>query len=253
MSEDMNEDKRHLVLEDEFRFACHRGLDCYTSCCRDVNIFLTPNDVRRMKNALGLTSSEFLARYTDLVVVPPKVVPLVQLRMDPDNEHKCFFVREHGCVIYEHRPWACRMFPLDEWAAGGYTVVANPERCHGLAKGDMWKVKEWLKDQGATQSKEADGNWESLTAHEFLREVDWNNEQIQQMLIMAVYDLDRFRDFVLRTTFLERFELEPERIDAIKEDETALQDLGFDWVRFGLLGQKTLKLKEAPEQAESAV
>ena len=52
--------KPELKLADQFTFACHSGLECYTTCCRDVNIMLTPNDVIRMKKALGLTSTEFL-------------------------------------------------------------------------------------------------------------------------------------------------------------------------------------------------
>jgi len=242
-------EKKKLNLDDGFCFACHRGLKCYTSCCRDVNIFLTPSDVLRLKKTLGLTSSEFLEKYTDLVVVPKKALPLVQLRMNAENDKKCYFVHDYGCEIYPHRPWACRMFPLDEHAMGGFQVIATGERCHGLVQGDGWKVRGWLMDQGATQAKEADGSYEALAAHEFWRGLDINNEKIQLMLVMALYDLDRFREFVLRSSFLERFDLEPERVQALKTDDVALLDLGYDWVRFGLFGQKSLKLKENAQPA----
>ncbi|MCA1989738.1 MAG: YkgJ family cysteine cluster protein [Desulfarculus sp.] len=248
----MSEIKNQLALEDEFTFACHRGLECYTSCCRDVTIFLTPYDVIRMKKGLGLTSGEFLEKYTDLVIMPDKHLPLVQLRMNAEDNLKCHFVRTHGCLVYPHRPWACRMFPLDERFAGGYRIIPSPERCHGLVKGDQWKVREWLMDQGATQSKEMDGSYDSLAAHEFLRQLDITNEQIQQMLLMALWDMDRFRDFVFKTSFLDRFELEPELIEAIKTDDAILLELGYAWVRFGLFGQKSLKLKEGAEQAGKA-
>ncbi len=240
----MAESSDRLKLDDQYTFACHRGLECYTSCCRDVNIFLSPHDVMRLKNAIGIDSGEFLRKYADIITVPGKVLPLVQLKMDPDNDKKCFFVRDHGCIYYEHRPWACRMFPLDEHGEGGFAISPSPERCHGLVKGNPWVVKEWLMDQGATQSKEADGQWESLATNQLLNEVEAENPQIQQMIIMALYDLDRFRDFVFNSSFLERFDLEPEKIDAVKTAEIALMDLGFAWVRFGLLGQKTLKLKQ---------
>jgi hypothetical protein len=237
------EGKPKLQLEDEFTFACHRGLECYTSCCRDVNIFLTPNDVIRLKKAMGLTSTEFMKQYADIVMVKDRHLPLVQLRMDEDNERKCFFVRPHGCMYYADRPWACRMFPLDERPEGGYTVVADPAKCHGLVRGDQWRVREWLKDQGATQSKEADGSYDGLAAHHLLRGVDINNEQILNMIVTALWDVDGFRRLVLNSSFLDKFELEPERIDAIKTDDQAMLDLGYDWVRFGMLGQKSLKLK----------
>ena len=141
------------------------------------------------------------------------------------------------------------MFPLDEHAQGGFQIIANRERCHGLVQGDDWKVKDWLVDQGATQSKEADGSYEALAAHEFWQGLDINNEKIQLMLVMALYDLDRFREFVLRSSFLKRFDLEPERVQAVKTDDVALLDLGYDWVRFGLFGQKSLKLAENAQSA----
>ncbi len=239
------ESRPRLRLEDSFNFVCHRDLACYTSCCRDVTIMLTPYDVLRMKRALGISSSEFLERYTQLVQVPGKVLPLVQLKMDEENERRCYFVRPpYGCVIYPHRPWACRMFPLDEHAEGGFVVVVGPERCHGLREGKPWKVKDWLMDQGATQSKEMDGSYESLVAHFRMQQLDVTNPKVQQMVMMALYDLDRFKEFVFGTSFFEKFKFEPDEIEAIRTDEIALLDLGYRWVRFGLLGQKTLELRE---------
>lgn len=244
--------KNQLRLEDEFTFACHRGLECYTSCCRDVTIMLTPYDVLRLSRAIGLTTTEFIDKYTQVVQLPNKVLPMVQFRMNDADDKKCHFVRPHGCQYYEHRPWACRMFPLDEFSKGGFQVVTNPQRCHGLAKGDSWKVRDWLMDQGATQSKEMDGGYESLVAHEFMnRPVDIDNPKVQQMLLLALYDLDRFREFVFKSSFLERFDLDQDTIDAAKMDDLALLDLAYAWVRFGLLGQKSLKLKDVEAQNEA--
>jgi Fe-S-cluster containining protein len=249
----MSQEKKPLRLEDDFTFACHKGLACYTSCCRDVNIFLTPYDVLRLKNALGMSSTEFLEKHTDLVVVPSKQLPLIQFRMNEDNDKKCYFVRENGCLHYQHRPWACRMFPLDEAGPGGYAVIATGERCHGLVEGDKWNVKEWLMDQGATQSKEMDGSYDALSAHEFMRSLDVNNEKVQQMIIMAIYDVDRFRKFVFESSFLERFDIDDERVEVIKNDDVAMLDLGYDWVRFGLLGQKTLNIREEAKAKAQAM
>ncbi len=88
----MGDERPRLKLDEDFTFACHKGLECYTSCCRDVTIMLTPYDVLRMKRALGLTSNQFLEKYTHLVQVPGKALPLVQFKMNEDNDTKCFFV-----------------------------------------------------------------------------------------------------------------------------------------------------------------
>jgi hypothetical protein len=84
-----------------------------------------------------------------------------------------------------------------------------------------------------------------------LRNLDINNEQVQKMVVLALFDMDSFRDFVFKTSFLNRFELEPETIEAVKMDDVALLDLGYAWVRFGMLGQKSLKLKEGADKARA--
>ena len=43
-----------MNLDSTFRFSCHPGVACFNRCCADVNIFLTPYDVLRMKNRLGI-------------------------------------------------------------------------------------------------------------------------------------------------------------------------------------------------------
>jgi len=57
-----------LTPKDHFQFECHQSLDCFTRCCRNITIFLTPYDILRMKNALKITSGDFLTSYTDIVV-----------------------------------------------------------------------------------------------------------------------------------------------------------------------------------------
>ena len=57
-------DRRQLGPEDTFRFGCHEGLKCFTRCCGDVNIFLTPLDVLRLARHLGLSTTDFLTQHT---------------------------------------------------------------------------------------------------------------------------------------------------------------------------------------------
>jgi len=71
-----------LTLENDFRFKCHKGLNCFTRCCCNITIFLTPYDILRMKNSLNISSGEFLANYTvsmigdsGLPVVLPHISP----------------------------------------------------------------------------------------------------------------------------------------------------------------------------------
>ena len=104
--------EQNLTENSPFHFACHDALPCFTQCCKDVNIYLTPYDVLRLRQALRIGSSEFLAKYTRSFLARVTNIPVVQLLMDPQSL-RCPFVAEEGCQVYENRPWACRMFPLD--------------------------------------------------------------------------------------------------------------------------------------------
>mgnify|MGYP003572990922 CR=1 FL=1 len=59
-------DSPRLGLDDTFEFSCHPGISCFNQCCADVNIFLSPYDVLRMKKRLSVPSTEFLDTYTRL-------------------------------------------------------------------------------------------------------------------------------------------------------------------------------------------
>jgi len=43
-----------------FQFNCNPGVSCFTQCCQDVTIVLTPYDVLRLKNGLKISSGEFM-------------------------------------------------------------------------------------------------------------------------------------------------------------------------------------------------
>ena len=96
-----------------FNFKCYRGVSCFTECCQDVTIALTPYDVLRLKRGLGIRSDEFIDKYTINLSRKKQIIPFVILKMNEDDK-KCPFVnKEEGCSVYEDRPWPCRMFPLD--------------------------------------------------------------------------------------------------------------------------------------------
>jgi hypothetical protein len=60
---------------------------------------------------------------------------------------------------------------------------------------------------------------------------------------MALYNVDKFRDFVFKSSFLDRFELDPARIERIKRDDEELLKFGIAWRKFGLFGQTLFKVR----------
>jgi hypothetical protein len=72
------------------------------------------------------------------------------------------------------------------------------------------------------------------------------------MYFMACYDLDRFRRFVFQTRFLELFDVDEARVEALRTDDLELLDFAIAWLRFSLFRQKTLKIRRSVIEARRA-
>jgi len=226
------------------RFRCAPGIACFSSCCRDVNIFLSPYDILRMKTRLKLTSSAFLERHTRTLLPGPGKIPVIQLQMREDDK-RCPFVTSAGCSIYEDRPWACRMYPLDKSEeTGEYEFMAGEDRCLGRNEPVDWRIADWFADQGLPPYEEMDERFKIVTQYPRLAEAGIDQPQVQRMFRMACYDLDTFRRFVFETRFLKIFDIAPEAVDQVRTDDLALLELAFLWLRFGLVCGDVLPLKE---------
>ncbi len=53
---------RKLTPESRFKFRCHPGVACFTECCGKTTIILTPYDILRLKNRLGVPAGDFLQK-----------------------------------------------------------------------------------------------------------------------------------------------------------------------------------------------
>ena len=229
--------------EHPIKFNCYPGVSCFTQCCQDVTIALTPYDVLRMKMGLGITSDRFLDEYTIIIPQKNRLIPLVVLKMR-DEDKRCALVNENGCTIYEYRPWPCRMYPLDMNDDGTFDFIAESSRCKGLEEDREWRIGEWLLDQEVVQYDEMNDLFSEITAPLRVQEPGIENPQISKMVFMALYNLDKFREFVFKSTFLDRFEVEPTKIERIKRDDAELLKFSFDWIKFGIFGQKLFWVKE---------
>ena len=57
-----------MDFQTPFRFKCHPGVNCFTNCCGDVTIFLTPYDVLAFKKPpWSVSSAEFMEKHTLLL------------------------------------------------------------------------------------------------------------------------------------------------------------------------------------------
>ena len=241
-----------LNPEDNFHFNCHDGLKCFTRCCRDISVFLTPYDILRLKNALEISSETFLQNYT-LKLIGAAGLPVVALKLGNDAAKSCPFVTAQGCKVYPDRPWSCRIYPLQpestpitEKADKKYYSIMDVPFCLGLSEAKASTVAKWQEDQDIPVYQEMERLFKSITMNKFLAGKKIENRRIQDMYYMACYDLDRFRRFVFESTFLKRFETDPDEVDKIKTDDVALYKFAMKWLEYGLIGQHAFKVK--PEE-----
>ena len=231
-----------------FRFKCGPEVPCFTDCCRDVTIVLTPYDVVRLKNALKISSEAFLDQYTIIIPREKRLIPMVVLKMNEANEKRCIFVSETGCRVYDDRPWPCRMYPLNMNDDGTFSLIADPLKCKGLEQPDHTRISSWLIEQGVPMYDEMNMLFSQVTTPLQAQELDIDNPKIYQMTFMALYNLDKFKEFVFGSSFLDRFVIDDVTIEKLKRNDVELLKFSFDWVKFGIFGQKTLQVKNAPQK-----
>ncbi|MBI4697643.1 MAG: YkgJ family cysteine cluster protein [Nitrospirae bacterium] len=240
-----------LSIDSKFKFRCHKGIKCFTKCCNSIDILLTPYDILRMKKRLGLTSGEFLSVYTNLRIDEKSTLPQVILQMNNDEAMTCPFVTSDGCKIYEDRPANCRYYPIGqatlrkEGEKGPeneefYFFIKEPH-CYGYDENKGWTVESWRIDQEVDLYDEMNREWKATQ----LRKVSPGHPALdakqQNQIYLASYDLDSFRRFIFESRFLDIFDLGNDLIEKIKTDEVELMKFGFEYIKYIMLIEQTLK------------
>ncbi|HTZ19089.1 MAG TPA: YkgJ family cysteine cluster protein [Dissulfurispiraceae bacterium] len=248
-------DPVRLSANAKFRFSCHKGIDCFTKCCSNIEIMLTPYDVVRLKNRMKLSSGEFLNDYTYVELEGKSSHPFVFLKMNEDKDRKCPFVSSEGCSIYDDRPANCRYYPvgqaslkkkddnINDLITEEFYFFVREEHCLGFNEDKQWTIKQWRDDQGVDIYDEMNRGWKEIL---FRRNLPGNDldEKKQKAFYMACYDIDRFRRFVFESPFLQHFDIDPVKVEKIRSDETELMKFGFDYTKFILGMEMTLKLRK---------
>lgn len=82
-------------------------------CCHNALVRVTPYEVARLSRALGLSTTDFIARHTRYGGTA--------LAVQADDDDACVFLGPAGCSVYADRPLVCRLYPLSmkNFAGGG--------------------------------------------------------------------------------------------------------------------------------------
>ena len=242
------------TLDSKFKFKCHKDISCFNICCRHTDMLLTPYDILRMKNRLGITSGEFLKKYTYTHIDEKSSHPYAVLKMMDDEEGKCLFVAPEGCSIYEDRPANCRYYPV-----GKGLMVKDSEQgprpqeffffirepnCAGYDEDSDWTIETWRSEQGVDLYDEMNREWAEIQLRRDNPGKPKLDETKQSLMYMVSYDIDKFKKFILESRVLDIFEIDGDELEKIKSDEIALMKFGFKYLKYVLMLEETLKIKE---------
>lgn len=241
-----------LGLDDTFQFRCHPGIACFNQCCQNIDITLTPCDILRLKNRLGLTSQEFLHLHTVPFELDAHGLPGIKMRTRGDTT-VCQFLTESGCGVYQDRPTACRYYalgvgsmrkagsPLDE----DFYFVVKEDRCLGHKEAKLQPIRDYRKEQGIEEYDALNREWRQIVLKKRScgPTIGKPSPRSMQLFFMASYDLDGFRDFITSAGFDEVYELGAELKNELLGDETKLMQFGFRFLKQVLFGENTLPLK----------
>jgi len=233
--------EKRIYPHTRFQFKCSPDVSCFNQCCRNLNLFLYPYDIIRLKNNLRVSSDQFIDQYTDIVMREGSYFPDVLLTMADNAEKTCPFLTETGCQVYPDRPDACRTFPIEmgmQYFAQTRTYESvyffrPPEFCKGSEAGTSWTIDTWVQDQSAGPYHRMTIQWSKVKM--LFQNNPWGpdgfNGQAGKMAFMAAYNMDHFRDFVLNSSFLKRYKVKKDGLNKIKKQDESLLKLAFEWIK----------------------
>lgn len=234
----MEENITQLFKDDKFRFECKSTLSCFNECCRDLNQFLYPYDILRLKNNLGISSTIFLEQYATIHTGPETGLPVVSLKSGKAPELICPFVTPSGCRVYEDRPSSCRTYPVarllsrnrESGKLSEYYALIKEPHCFGFENGKDMTVPEWIKNQEIepyNQMNDMMMEIISIKNQKIPGELDIKSSY---MFRMALYDLDAFRKHLFSNENVKDY-IDKNDLKAAEQNDTKLLEIAFKWVQ----------------------
>ena len=241
-----------LLKTDRMKFRCYPGISCFTMCCRGIRINLTPYDIYRLKKRLNMTYEQFLNYYTVTASIDGTPLPITVLRLKDKDTRQCPFVTPDGCTVYTDRPVTCRYYPIGMAIMKQYEKPSEEEfyikivedHCKGHFEPKEWTIQEWREDQKADLYDGMNDDWLAVVLKaKSLGMVEFSSRSLH-LFNIASTDMDLFRSFVFESKFLDSYEIEPEIIKEIRDDELSLLKFAQKWLRFTLFGEGDFKFKD---------
>lgn len=227
------------------RFACHPQVPCFNECCRELDLALSPYDVLRLRKALDLRSGDFLKQYLLVSREEGQAFPLCHLSMVDDGRASCVFVGPDGCRVYADRPGSCRAYPLGRGVAlradGGtdeQLVVVRESHCQGFLEDRSGTAAAYLESQELAAYNRFNDALLRLLQHPRVQDKSFQpSDQQLNRFMLALYDLDRFRQLLRSGTIVLPFPLNKQQQEGLADNDEELLLLAIDWLYRDFFGE----------------
>lgn len=234
-----------LNEDQPFTFACHPGVACFTECCRELDLALTPYDVLRLKRHLQMSAGQFLDQYVIIEWEDSQLFPTCYLTMVDDGRASCVFVAEAGCTVYDDRPGSCRAYPIGRGAARGPNgaaqqslVLVQESHCRGFAQAATQTVAAYLRGQGVEEYNRFNDALLPLLQHASIQAGSFRPTRRQlDQYILALYDLDQFRRDMVEGRIALNRPMNPAQLSGIAGNDEELLLLGIRWLMQEFYGE----------------
>jgi hypothetical protein len=234
-----------VSADDIINFSCSDQCSCFNKCCMDVNQFLYPYDILRLRKHLSVTSSDFLKQYLMIYSGDATGLPIASLKTSHDNGHACPFVSPEGCTVYHNRPSSCRIFPLaraisrsrDTGKITEHFALIHDPVCQGFKSETRISVRNWVKNQEMTEyNRYNDMMIELISLKQQVMPGPLSEEHYQDF-VLACYDIDTFRDQLLNKSIEAPEGLLNNHPDFIDADDGVLLEVSLTWLKNRLFGK----------------
>lgn len=236
----------------QLKFNCHKGISCFNACCKHADIQLTPYDILRLKDHLGVTGTEFLKKHTVPFEMDKDGIPGIKLRTD--NDGACLFVTDEGCSVYKDRPTACRYYPVGHMAMkeAGSTedearyFLIKEDHCKGHEEDREISVDDYRREQEVEIYDQINRDWLQLMLKKKSAgpSIGRPSDTSLQFFFMCSYDVDRLRRFVLADSFKASYDMDDKFYETVEKEDLALMQFGTRLLKQVLFGDVTIPVKE---------
>jgi len=226
---------QQLGTDESFHLDCLATNSCFTTCCRQLELALSPYDVLRLRRTTNLSSGQFLDTYVIIEMDDEDVFPRCYLTMVDDGRESCVFVTSNGCSVYEHRPGACRTYPMgravirQDDGLSEFFVLLKEDHCHGYINDTLQTPQIYLKSQGLAPYNSFTDLMAGIIQHEQVRQGFALNKEQVDLYLLALYNLDTFRDKIRLGALKPAGPEDADTVCSLSDED--LLEYGINWIK----------------------